>query len=492
MCTQSEQDVTNDARSLVRNCGLATVCGLAFCWFASAAHGQCLIGDLTGADSGQGDSFGYTLAISGDTAIVSALGDDTPGGTNAGSAYIFVHAGGAWTQQAQLLASDGAASDQFGYDVAIDGDTAIVGADWDDTLAGINAGSAYVFVRAANGVWTQQAKLVATDSSAFDLFGVSVAVSGDTAVVGAPGDNTLAGTDAGSAYVFVRDNEGVWTQQARLFASDGAAGDFFSGYAVAIDGDTVVVGAINDDTQAGTDAGSAYVFVRDGNGVWSEQAHVFASDSAAFDYFGSIVAISGDTIIAGADEDDTQGGTDAGSAYVFVRNEDTWTEEAHLFAPESDADADDHFGWFVDISGDTAVVGAPTIPQFGGDPELGSVYAFQRVGAIWTQKAHVFAPAGAVGDVFGFSVAVSGATAVAAPGFNNVMAASAYAFDLGCTPGDLNCDNAVTVADVPHFIDALISPGSFTGCDIMRADMNADSLNDGRDTAAFAAALVGE
>lgn len=478
----------DESNGLMQRISLTTVCGLAILWGTSAAHAQCLIGDLSGADSGPGDSFGYTLAISGNTAIVSALGDDTPGGTNAGSAYIFVRSGGVWTQQAHLIASDGAASDQFGYDVAIDGDIAVVGADWDDTPAGTNAGSAYVFVRTANGDWIEQAKLVASDAAAFDLFGVSVAVSGNTVVVGAPGDNTPAGTDAGSVYVFVSDNEGQWAQQAHLFASDAAAGDFFSGYAVAIDGDTLVVGAINDDTPGGTDAGSAYIFVRNGDD-WSEQDHVFASDGAAFDYFGSVVAISGDTIIAGADEDDTPTEADVGSAYLFVRDGDgDWLEQAHLTA--SDGDADDHFGWFVDISGDTAVVGAPTIAQFGGDSEVGSAYAFRRIGAVWMQKLHVPAPANVGGDLFGFAVGVSGSTAVIAPGFSATMAASAFAFDLECIPGDMNCDNVINTADVFHFIDALIAPTSFTGCDIRRADLNADALFDGRDVQILIAMLI--
>ena len=156
---------------------------------------------------------------------------------------MFVRSGGAWTQQAKLTASDAAADDRFGISVAVAGDTAVVGAFLDDTLAGTDAGSAYVFVR-SGGAWTQQAKLTASDAAADDPFGDSVAVAGDTAVVGAL-DDTLAGTDAGSAYVFVRSG-GAWTQQAKLTASDAAADDQF-GYSVAVAGDTAVVGAYFDD-----------------------------------------------------------------------------------------------------------------------------------------------------------------------------------------------------------------------------------------------------
>ena len=166
----------------------------------------------------------------------------------------------------------------------------------DDGAAGVDQGSAYVFVR-SGGVWSQQQKLLASDAAAGDLFGVSVAISGETVVVGAPFDDGAAGFDQGSAYVFVRSG-GVWSQQQKLEASDAAAGDMF-GSSVAISGETVVVGAPLDDGAAGTDQGSAYVFVRSG-GVWSQQQKLEASDAAAVDCFGFSVAISGETVVVGA------------------------------------------------------------------------------------------------------------------------------------------------------------------------------------------------
>src|SRR6266498_4582739 len=210
------------------------------------------------------------------------------------------------SQEAKLTAGDAASGDQFGAAVGISGETAVVGAPVDDTAAGPNAGSAYVFVRSGTG-WSQQAKLTASDAAAGDIFGFSVAVTGDTVVVGASGDNMLAG----SAYVFVRSGTG-WSQQAKLTASDAASGDRF-GAAVGISGDTAVVGAQFGDTIAG----SAYVFVRSGTS-WSQQAKLTASDAAAFDFFGAAVAISGDTVVVGALADDTDAGSNAGSAYVFV------------------------------------------------------------------------------------------------------------------------------------------------------------------------------
>ena len=141
------------------------------------------------------------MAISGDTIVVSAYGDDTAAGNNAGSAYVFTRSGSTWSQQGHLYADDAAGNDWFGVSVAIDGDTIVVGAYVDDTAAGDDAGSAYVFTRTA-GIWTQQDHLYADDAAGNDYFGRSVAISGDTIVVGAYGDDTAAGVDAGSAYVF--------------------------------------------------------------------------------------------------------------------------------------------------------------------------------------------------------------------------------------------------------------------------------------------------
>ncbi|HVM55185.1 MAG TPA: hypothetical protein VM262_18515, partial [Acidimicrobiales bacterium] len=186
---------------------------------------------LTAADAAGGDRFGVAVAVSGDTAVVGANAADTPAGSNVGSAYVFVRSAGTWALQAKLTATDAAAVDNFGISVAISGDTAVVGAYLDSTLAGSNAGSAYVFVRSA-GTWAQQQKLTAADAAAGDRFGISVAVSGDTAVVGAYLDDAPAGMDSGSAYVFVR-SAGTWAQQQKLAASDADAGDRF-GIAVAV------------------------------------------------------------------------------------------------------------------------------------------------------------------------------------------------------------------------------------------------------------------
>jgi hypothetical protein len=195
------------------------------------------------------------------------------------------------------------------------------------------------------------------------------------AVVGAYLDDTPGGVDAGSAYVFERSGSPgseIWTEQAHLFASDGAAGDGF-GYAIEISGETIVVGALLDDTAGGADAGSAYVFVGDGV-TWHEQAHLFASDGAPDDRFTSDIAISGDTIVVGAFLDDTRGGTDAGSAYVFSREAGAWTEYARLFA--SDGSGDDRFGYSVEMSGETIIAGAWRHDTRSGGTDAGTAYVF--------------------------------------------------------------------------------------------------------------------
>ncbi len=267
---------------------------------ASTARGQCSpqeVAKLIASDAAAFDSFGTSVAVSGDTAVVGVWLDDHVGGnTDEGSAYVFVRSGGVWAQQAKLIASDAAANDRFGLSVAVSGDTVVVGAHFDDHAVGIDHGSAYVFVR-SGGVWTQQQKLIASDAAADDQFGYSVAVSGDTAVVGAWADNHLGGNDAGSAYVFVRSGV-VWIEQAKLIASDAELFENF-GNSVAVSGDTAVVGARNDNYPGGVQAGSAYVFVRSGGG-WTQQVKLTPSDAAVSDEFGISVAVSGDTAVVGA------------------------------------------------------------------------------------------------------------------------------------------------------------------------------------------------
>lgn len=303
-------------------------------FFLSAAAGWAAIDPstvqkLVAGDGADLDYFGHSVSVDGDTAVIGVYGDDN----NRGSAYIFVRSGSGWSQQAKLQASDGVAGDYFGISVSISGETVIVGS--------YSAESAYVFIRSGSS-WSQQAKLSPYDGGAGD-FGWSVSVFDDTAVIGT--------RYSGSAYVFVRSG-GNWNQQAELLTIDGTANDNF-GCSVSISDNTIVVGACND-SKNGPASGSAYVFTLNGAGVWSQQAKLLPTDGAADDGFGESVSVDGDTVLIGSDKDDDNGEW-SGSAYVFVRSGGTWSQQAKLTVA---GDEYDLFGDSVSVSGDIAVIGA--------------------------------------------------------------------------------------------------------------------------------------
>ena len=322
-----------------------------------ATYGQ--VAKLTASDAAAGDwGFGHSVAIDGDTVVVGADKDDN----YAGSVYVFRTSDGGATygQVAKLTASDAASDDYFGWSVAIDGDTVVVGA-WGDDDGGSSSGSVYVFLTTDGGAtYGQLAKLTASDAAASDKFGYSVAIDGGTIVVGA---DQYYSSGSGAAYVFLTTDGGVtYGQVAKLTAADGASGDEF-GHSVAIAGDTVVVGASVGD--------AAYVFRTSNGGVtYGQVAKLTASDAAAYDRFGHSVAIDGDTVVVGAIGDD-DGGSVSGSAYVFHTSDGgaTYVEVAKLTA--SDAAADDYFGTDVAIAGDTIMVGT-----YAKNSNTGAVYVF--------------------------------------------------------------------------------------------------------------------
>jgi hypothetical protein len=282
--------------------------------------------------SDHGGVFGESVAISGDTIVVGSRYSDVPGVSNAGAAYVFVRSGAVWTEQAKLFASDAHSSDEFGGAVAVSGDTILVGAEYaedpdDGTVE--EQGAAYIFVRSGT-VWTQQARLAPSDVFLADQFGTSVAVSGDTAVVGSKNGDAPGVANVGAAYVYVRSGT-VWTLQSKLTAFDAAGGDRFSN-AVAITGNTVVVGSRFDTHSGKSQAGSAYVFGRVGT-IWGMQAKLIAANAQASDYFGSSVAVLGNTVAVGAAGDSHLGASAVGSAYIFVRANNTWINRPNLLRP---------------------------------------------------------------------------------------------------------------------------------------------------------------
>ena len=301
---------------------------------------------FTASDGAGGDQFGSAVAVDGGTAVVGAPQDDD-NGDNSGSAYVFTRhpLSGGWSQPIKLTAFDGKENDWFGYSVAVHGDTIVVGAYQHDLDSESDAGAAYVFTRPDGGwVATSTAdKLTASDGVEGDRFGYSVAVHEDTVVVGARGDDGKKG----ASYVFTKPAGGDWTStstSSKLTASDGVAVDYF-GHSVAVHGDIILVGAFRHDL-----TGAAYVFTRPGGGwvATSTAAKLTASDGKHDDQFGRSVAVDGDTVVIGAQQDDGL----RGSAYVFTDA----IETAKLTA--SDRDANDYFGSSVAVRGGTIVVGA--------------------------------------------------------------------------------------------------------------------------------------
>jgi len=469
--------IENQARVEILACALLLGACAAEAGCPSGSHderGACISDEqghrIKASNAESGDYFGYRVALSGDTLVVGAYGEaSSTTGVNgdqsnndaegSGAVYVFMRSGSRWIQQAYLKASNAEARDYFGSSVAISGDTLVVGAYGESSNAtGVNGdqsdnggnynGAAYVFVR--NGaVWFQQAYLKASNSAANNDFGISVAVSGDTVVVGAyleDGSATgINGSQAenfaessGAAYVFAR-NDGLWTQQAYLKASNAGAYDHF-GASVALAGETLVVGAYGEgsnatningdqDNNRATDSGAAYVFVRVGD-TWTQEAYLKASNARAYDEFGANVAISGDTVVVGASaqdsaaseisaSDDRTDAIDSGAVYVFQRSDGSWKQQAYLKA--SSAHQYDEFGASVAVSGDVLVAGAPFVGNTAtGATDTGAAYWFTRSGNTWAEAGYLKSSNSRVYDQFGTSVSVSDGTfAVGAYGENS-------------------------------------------------------------------------
>lgn len=378
---------------------------------------------LIANDGASEDFFGYSVALSGDTAVIGSFKDDDEIlGVDAGSAYVFTRSGKVWRQQAKLTAADGAPNDTFGGNVVVSGGTIVIGAMRDDDK-GENSGSAHIYIRSEN-IWSHQAKIIAGDGAKDDAFGQSLALSGDTVIIGAPRDDDN-GENAGSVYVFTRVGTN-WQQQTKLTAGDGADGDLF-GISVALSGDTILVGADLHDEVA-PNAGAVYVYTRSDNS-WSQQAKLTAADGGETDIFGVRVALSGDTALISArrDDDDIMG-VDAGSAYVFVRTGTSWHQQEKLTAP--DGAADDRFGRSVALMGDTALVGAMFRDDKGENS--GSAYLFKRNDKTWVYQAKLTADDGAPDDVFGWSTAIAPGTVIVGANRdddNGSESGSVYVFD---------------------------------------------------------------
>jgi hypothetical protein len=352
---------------------------------------------LQASDGASADSFGSSLALDGNTAVVGAPGH----GGGQGTTFVFVRSGATWTQQAQLTASDGVRGDQFGMSVSIVGGTIAVGASGKSS----GRGAVYVFVQSGTA-WSQQAVLTASDGASGDAFGGSVSMSGSMVLVGAGNK----GSGRGGAYVFVNTNN-TWSQQATLAPSDAAAGDAF-GNAVALNASTAVVGALGKNSGQG----AVYVFVSSSN-TWSLQAKFAPSDLASDAQFGVSVAVNVDTVVAGIRSKSFA----TGAAYVFLRSGTIWNQQVKLASPgNSGANG---FGMAVAVNGDTLLCNEPDDLQ-----EVGEAYVFVRSGGVWTPLPKLTASDGAVGDVFSNALALSSNTALFGSPNKGNSKGEAYAF----------------------------------------------------------------
>jgi hypothetical protein len=332
---------------------------------------------------------------------VGCNGDDDANTVDQGSAYVFVRSGTSWVQQAKLVPNDGGSLDEFGTDVAISGNTIVVGASHKSFGQSLMQGAAYVFTRSGT-TWNQQARLTANDGRSYDTFGYSVAIDGNQVLVGAIQGQQ---THQGSAYVFSR-LAGTWLQTAKLIAPDGAPADNF-GSAVAISGPNIAVAAQGDFSGPVANKGAAYIFTARGS-AWLLNVKLRGKDVAPHDGFGSRIAMDGGTLLVGSMQDTIGSNQAQGSAYVFVLTGGRWIQRQKLVATSVGLPSK-YFGSCVSISGDTIVVGG--IDVGGNFPDGRTVFVFRRnITGIWLQESKV--TANDLQDGFAMSVAISGQTIV--------------------------------------------------------------------------------
>jgi hypothetical protein len=406
-------------------------------WLSSLCFGAYTETKLTAADGAANDLFGYSIAQNEDIIVVGAVGD----GNFQGAVFVYRYddANSVWEEEVKLTASDGSEDDRFGYSVAVNGNTIVVGAMSYDNYRG----AAYVYkYNESTSTWEEQVKLTASDGSEGDRFGYSVAVSENIIVVGAMGYDGIRG----AAYVYkYNESTFTWDEQAKLTASDGSEYEWF-GYSVAVSGDTIVVGANFDDMETG----AAYVYkYNESTFTWDEQAKLTASDGQNFEEFGHSVAVSGDTIVVGKCGDDSY----RGAAYVYEYNESTstWEEQVKLTPPEEAEIAD--FGDSIAFSEDTIVVGARRLANATGAAYVGAayVYKYNESTSTWEEEVKLTASDGSEGDWFGGRVTVNKDTiVVGAVGDNNSQGA-AYVY------------RPLSVKDTQEFFDDAVTDGHLTG-----------------------------
>ena len=364
---------------------------------AGVAHSSVSTPEKLIADDAFKDSaFGWAVAVDGNLAAVSAFADED----QKGAVYLYEHKDTGWVQVSKLLASQGVTGDVMGLSLAIDGETIAVGAPLDDNEGGTDAGAVYIFTKPADGWQAVTNETVRITSPATDTrkdrgFGTAIALKGDTLVVGAPGK----GDALVSGDVFVFQGSGAnWVPKARLNVPNLNGSDLF-GSAVDFDGNTIVVGAFGQDNEKG----AVYLFRKPVAG-WSDKSYdalLMADDAAIKDYFGGSVAIEGDTIMVGANGDDDKG-SKSGSVYLFTRSNGAWEQQPEKLHA-SDGKAVGNFGYSLDLSSNVLVVGASSLSD---DEASDSVYIFTRSGEKWIQQEKLSDPDQKPKSKFGISVAI--------------------------------------------------------------------------------------
>jgi hypothetical protein len=355
----------------------------------------------TAEDATPGDNFGYSVKVSGMYAVVGAPDDKIGNNSVQGSAYVFKKENGVWSQQAKLLASDGAAEDFFGTSVDIDGDYIVVGAPSKRVNGMESAGGIYVFYRSGNQ-WNQQAMLLASDPDSGDQFGGAVAISGSYLIAGAPFNDVSAQPDRGNAYIFSRSGT-TWTQHAIISPTFGLPGDQI-GKSVDIDGDKVLIGAPFDDNNNTVNAGCAYIYKRNLN-LWFGEYHFLPQSAQENSHFGTSVAMDDTTVVIGWPQLDYSGYLSLGIVCVYFYNGTTWYRHSDITPSEQREGLS--FGSEVGISHGSIVIGVPQ-NHVGYAYAQGKAWVYQQHGSQWQVTRSIVDDHGQPHDYFGFGAGIDG------------------------------------------------------------------------------------
>ncbi len=398
---------------------------------------SCDVGQFVASDAEESAEFGQAVAADENAAVIGAPKHDCLAGNDCGAAYVYRWSGGSWAEEQTVTATDADSGDKFGGAVSVSGEVALIGAPGDDYNSESNAGSAYVF-RNNGGTWIEEQHLAAAIVSSGAEFGTAVALDGDVALVGSPNE---AG---GAVYVF-RYGGGSWNLEDTLVASDTTTGDDF-GTSVSLDGDVAVVGAPSVGCVSGGGCGAAYVY-RYGGAAWTQEQKLTASDPQTYDWFGAAVSVYGNRAMIGSPLADTEAGDNSGAVYVFEKSGATWTEEDKVTAPDSKAS--DYLGWSLAFRNGVGLAGARGLDCAFGD-NCGAAHIIrQDEGGNWGVDARLMPPDVEGGDGYGRSVALGahvvlvGASTRDALGLNASGAVYAYGF-----PGDCNDNDVADICDI--------------------------------------------